>query len=54
MQKSQLQGKYCTGSNYGLKTASQVIISNLSDYLVKSKYSKVLQSTLYQQNYVTF
>ena len=42
MQKSQLLGKYCAvyaGSNYGPKTTSLVISNNLSNYLVKSKYS---------------
>ena len=29
-----------------------MINNNLSDYLVKSKYGKVLQTALYQQNYV--
>ena len=32
----------------------RVINNNLSDYLVKSKYGKVLQTVLYQQNYVVF
>ena len=31
-----------------------MINNNLSDYLVKSKYGKVLQTALYQQNYVSF
>ena len=51
MQKFQLVGKHWTGSNYDPKTAS-MINNNLSDHLVISKYSKVLQTVLYQQNYV--
>ena len=35
--------KYGAGSNYRPKTKSSVINNNLSDYLLKSKYSKVLQ-----------
>ena len=31
-----------------------MINNNLSDYLVTSKYSKVLATALYQQNYVIF
>ena len=31
-----------------------MINNNLSDYLVQSKYSEVLQTALYQQNYVAF
>ena len=31
-----------------------MVNDNLSDYLVKSKYSKVLQTGLYQQKYVAF
>ena len=53
MQKSQLLGKYSAGSTYG-PTTSYVINNNLSDYLGNCKYSKVLQTTLYQQNYVAF
>ena len=30
-----------------------MINNNLSDYLVKSKYNKVLQTALYQQKYVS-
>ena len=67
MQKSQLLGKYSilqdqitalkqhlAGPNYSPKTTSSVINNNLSDYLVKSKYGKVLPTALYQQNYVVF
>ena len=54
MQRSQLHGKYLAGSNYSPKTTSSVIKNNLSVYLMKSKYSKVLQTALYQQNYVVF
>ena len=54
MQKSRLVGKYLTGSNYSPKTTSYVINNKLSDYLEKSKHSTVLQTALYQQNYVTF
>ena len=62
MQKSQLLGKYLAGSNNDPKTTfylagstyspktSQVIDNNLGDYLVKSRYGKVLQTVLYQQN----
>ena len=31
-----------------------MIDSNLNDYLVKSKYSKVFETALYQQNYAVF
>ena len=31
-----------------------MINNNLSDYLVKSKHGKVLQTALNQQNYVVF
>ena len=31
-----------------------MINKKLRDYLVKSKYGKVLQTVLYQQNYVVF
>ena len=54
MQKSWIIGKYLAGSNYSLKTTSSVINNNLSDYLVKNKYGKVLQTALYQQNFVVF
>ena len=67
MQKSQMLGinlagsNYCTkttsnlaGSNYSPKTTSEVINNNLSDYLVKSKHGKELQTALYHQNYVVF
>ena len=54
MQKSQLLGKCGAGSNYGPRTTSYVINYCLMDYVVKSKYSKVLQTALYQQNYVVF
>ena len=53
MQKSQLLGKYSAGSTYR-PTTSYVINNNLSDYLGNCKYSKMLQTTLYQQNYVAF
>ena len=53
MQKSQLLGKYRAGSNYSPKTTSYLAESNynqnhnnLSDYLVKSKYGKVVQTAL--------
>ena len=62
MQKFQLLGKYGAGSNYSPKTTSYLagstyspkttsekINNTLSDYLVKSKYGKVLQTVLYQQ-----
>ena len=48
MQKPQLLGKYLAGSKYSPKTTSWVI-NNLSDYLVKSKYGKVLQTALYNK-----
>ena len=54
MQKSELLGKCLAGSNYGPKTRSKWINNNESDYLVQSKYTKVLQTALYQQNYVAF
>ena len=54
MQKPQLLSKYLAGSNYSPKTTSSVININLSDYLVKSKYGKVLQTALDKQNYVVF
>ena len=61
MQKPQLLGKYRAGSNYSPKTTSYLAGSNynqkhnnLSDCLVKSKYGKVVQTALYQQNYVVF
>ena len=67
MQKSQFLGKYLAesnyspkttsylvGSNYSPNTTSKVINNNLSNYLVKSKYGKVLQTALSQQNYVEF
>ena len=67
MQKSQMLGKYLAGlnyspkttsclagSNYSPKTTSEVINNNLSDNLVKSNYGKVLQTALYQQNFVDF
>ena len=50
MQKSQLLGKYVMDQI----TALKVINNNLNDYLVKSKCGKVLQTALYQQNYVVF
>ena len=53
MQKSQLLEKYRAGSNYGPKT-SKGINNNYSDYLIQSKYSKVLQTALHHQNYVAF
>ena len=31
-----------------------MINNNLSDYLAKDKYGKVLQAALYEQNYVVF
>ena len=54
MHKSQLLGKHSAESNYGPKTTSSVINNNLNDYFVKSNNSKVLQTALYQQNYVAF
>ena len=54
MQKFQLIGTYCAGSNCDPKTTTSVINNNLSDYLEKGKYSKVLQTALYKQNYVVF
>ena len=39
------------GSNYDPKTTAYMINNNLNDYLVKSKYSKVSETALYQQNY---
>ena len=52
---------YLAGSSYSPKTTSYLAESNynqnhnnLSDYLVKSKYGKVVQTALYQQNYVVF
>ena len=53
MQKSQLLGKYLAESNYGSKITCK-FINNLGDYLVKGKFSKVLQTALYQQNYSAF
>ena len=54
MQKSQLLGKYLAESNHSPKTTFYGINNNLRDYLVKSNHSKVLQTALYQQNYVGF
>ena len=54
MQKLQLLGKFCPGSNHDFKTISQVIKNNLSADLVKNKYSKVLQAASNQKNYLGF
>ena len=68
MQNSQLLGKYLAGSNYSLKqhlilqdqiTALKLRlilqdqITALKQHL-NCKYGKVLQTLLYQQNYVVF
>ena len=54
MQKFRLLGTYRAGSNYDPKTTTSVINNNLSDYLEKGKYNKVLQTALYKQNYGVF
>ena len=48
MQKFQLLCKYVQNQ---ITTLKQQL---LNDYLVKSKYSKVLETALYQQNYIVF
>ena len=45
---------YLAGSNYIPKTTYLEINNNLRDYLVKSKYGKMLQTALDQQIYVVF
>ena len=54
MQKSLLLGKHLARSNYSPKTTSQVINNNLSDYLVKSKYGKVLQTVYINKTMLFF
>ena len=54
MQTFQLLDKHGAGSNYTLKQHLKSLTTTTVICLVKSKYSKVLQTALYHQNHVVF